>query len=157
MGPFLFAWYEMMNRIWPDVGLLQSLLKCLCEQVSLEPICIVMYLVYDGVVRGRGWGYCRKRVEKEFGGLLIKNALFWLPANFCNYYLGTQELRVVFSNLCAFFWNVYFSARVNSGGRKKGGVGSGVGEDVKKKLVVTTSRDVGDDEQVLPHTEILIV
>ena len=83
-----------------------------------------MYFIYDGLVKGNNRNKIWKRIKMEFGGLLIKNAMFWIPANFCNYYLATQELRVVFSNLCSFFWNVYFSSRVNisfGGGRRERG------------------------------------
>ena len=102
----------------------------------------------------------------EFGGLLIKNAMFWIPANFCNYYLATQELRVVFSNLCSFFWNVYFSSRVNtsfgSGRREKERSGSFVGnlvggEGGRKRVLLNVREEEGQEHLLPSHSGVMIV
>lgn len=113
MGPFLYLWYALMNEYGPEDDLRGSLLKCLFEQLTLEPICISMYIIYDGIVCRRGWHAVRQKLDTQFFPLLFKNAIFWLPANFSNYYIGTPDLRVVFANLCSLFWNIYFSAKVN--------------------------------------------
>mmetsp|Transcript_31886 Transcript_31886/g.78029 ORF Transcript_31886/g.78029 Transcript_31886/m.78029 type:complete len:271 (-) Transcript_31886:105-917(-) len=113
MGPFLYLWYFLMHVYGPSDSLVGSIQKALFEQITLEPACIFMYILFDGVVRRRGVAYIRSKLLSDFVSLWTKNAVFWIPSNFANYYLGTQDLRVVFANICSFFWNVYFSSRVN--------------------------------------------
>lgn len=114
MGPFLYAWYAVMNEMAPENGLRGALLKALFEQVTLEPACIAMYLVYEGAVCRSGVGPTLAKIRAKFGPLWVKNAIFWVPANFSNYYIGTPDLRVLFANLCSIFWNIYFSIKVNA-------------------------------------------
>lgn len=102
-----------MNEYGPDDDFKGALIKCLFEQITLEPICISLYMLYDGVLCRQSWSSIRDTLERQFFPLWAKNAIFWLPANFANYYIGTPDLRVVFANLCSLFWNIYFSAKVN--------------------------------------------
>jgi hypothetical protein len=114
MGPFLYLWYSVMNEYGPEDDLRGSLLKCLFEQFTLEPFCIAMYIVYDGVVCRRGFRPTVRKLATDVWPLWIKNAIFWLPANFANYYIGTPDMRVLFANLCSLFWNIYFSIKINA-------------------------------------------
>ncbi|PXF47171.1 PXMP2/4 family protein 4 [Gracilariopsis chorda] len=113
MGPFLYVWYEAMHQYGPDDDLRGSLVKCLFEQITLEPCCIIMYIGYDAIICRRGLATARQTLAAKFLPLWFKNAVFWLPANFANYYIGTPDLRVIFANLCSLFWNIYFSGNVN--------------------------------------------
>lgn len=113
MGPFLSLWYSMMNVLGPEDDVRGALIKSVFEQVTLEPVCIAGYILYDGIILGKGWTATRHRIRTQFWALWVKNAIFWVPANFSNYYIGTPDLRVLFANLCSFFWNVYFSMKVN--------------------------------------------
>lgn len=113
MGPFLYVWYMAMHAYGPEDDLRGSLIKCVFEQVTLEPVCIAMYIVYDGIICRKGARAVKRSIIGCFVPLWVKNAIFWLPANFANYYIGTPDLRVVFANLCSLFWNVYFSGKVN--------------------------------------------
>lgn len=119
MGPFLYLWYATMNEYGPDDDFKGALIKCLFEQITLEPICISLYMLYDGILCRQSWNSIRTTLERQFLPLWAKNAIFWLPANFANYYIGTPDLRVVFANLCSLFWNIYFSAKVNRTGGEK--------------------------------------
>jgi hypothetical protein len=113
MGPFLYLWYSMMEAFGPEDDLRGALAKSLFEQITLEPMCIAMYIVYDGVVCRRGYGATARKLRNEFFKLWLKNALFWVPANFSNYYVGTPDMRVLFANLCSLFWNCYFSMKMS--------------------------------------------
>lgn len=113
MAPFLYAWYTVMGVLVPRDDLPAALAKCVFEQFTLEPFCIVMYIVYDAVVCSRGWRAASRKIASAFFPLWVKNAVFWMPANFCNYYIATPDLRVVFANLCSLFWNAYFSSKIN--------------------------------------------
>lgn len=113
MGPFLYLWYTIMHVYGPPDTLLGSIQKAIFEQITLEPLCISFYFIYDNIVLRRGMRELRRKFSVEFWFLLRKNAIFWIPANFSNYYLGTQDFRVLFANMCSFFWNVYFSSAVN--------------------------------------------
>lgn len=114
MGPFLYLWYSAMHLYGPDDTLVGAAQKALFEQITLEPLCISGYMVWDGAARRRPMAEVCGRLRTQFWGLLLKNAVFWMPANFSNYAAGTPDLRVLYANLCSLFWNVYFSAFVNS-------------------------------------------
>lgn len=113
VGPFLYGWYSAMNAYAPRDDAPAALAKCLFEQITLEPFCIVLYIVYDGLLCRRGWRGIVRRTRIAFFPLWFKNAVFWMPANFFNYYIATPDLRVIFSNLCSLFWNAYFSSKIN--------------------------------------------
>lgn len=113
MGPLLYFWYSLMNEYGPEDTLTGSLQKCLFDQLTLEPLCIAVYIVYDGVLCSRGWQAIERKFSTSFASLWFKNAIFWMPANFANYYIGTPDLRVIFANLCSVFWQAYFSAKIN--------------------------------------------
>lgn len=114
MGPFLYSWYSLMHEFGPEDDVKGALQKALFEQFTLEPTCIAMYMIYDGIVQRRPVRETYLRLAAQFGPLWFKNAVFWLPANFSNYYIGTPDLRVLFANLCSLFWNIYFSIKVNT-------------------------------------------
>ena len=113
MGPFLYIWYTAMNEYGPPDDLRGSLIKCLFDQLTLEPLCISLYILFDGILCQRGMKEINKTLSSKFLSLWFKNAVFWMPENFANYYIGTPDLRVVFANLCSLFWNIYFSSKVN--------------------------------------------
>eukprot|EP00183_Erythrolobus_madagascarensis_P003151 CAMPEP_0185850064 /NCGR_PEP_ID=MMETSP1354-20130828/4341_1 /TAXON_ID=708628 /ORGANISM="Erythrolobus madagascarensis, Strain CCMP3276" /LENGTH=284 /DNA_ID=CAMNT_0028550697 /DNA_START=327 /DNA_END=1182 /DNA_ORIENTATION=+ len=109
MGPFLYGWYGLMHRYAPGDSFLGAVSKALFEQLTLEPMCIVGYMIYDGVYTRKTKREVVHKIRAQFFGLWCKNALFWVPGNWANYYLGTPNLRVVFANMCSFWWNTYFS------------------------------------------------
>mmetsp|Transcript_2088 Transcript_2088/g.6237 ORF Transcript_2088/g.6237 Transcript_2088/m.6237 type:complete len:289 (-) Transcript_2088:2026-2892(-) len=113
IGPFLYFWYSLTLRYGPGDSVIGSIEKATFEQVTMEPVCILGYIIYDGVLSRKSPEAIYARCRAEFPGLWCKNAIFWVPCNFANYYMGTPDLRVVFANTCSFFWNVYFSTIVN--------------------------------------------
>lgn len=114
LGPFLHLWYVVMAAFGPDDDLGGSVRKALFEQFTMEPAIIFFYIAYDGLLQRRGVRATLARTRAELPSLWVKNCIFWLPANFSNYYIGTPELRVLFSNLCSLFWNTYFTLKVNA-------------------------------------------
>lgn len=114
LGPFLHVWYLVMAAFGPEDDLDGSVTKALFEQFTMEPTTIFFYISYDGLLQRRGFRATLARVRAELPSLWIKNCIFWLPANFSNYYIGTPELRVLFANLCSLFWNTYFTLKVNA-------------------------------------------
>mmetsp|Transcript_8810 Transcript_8810/g.23111 ORF Transcript_8810/g.23111 Transcript_8810/m.23111 type:complete len:326 (+) Transcript_8810:42-1019(+) len=109
MGPFLYGWYSLMHKYAPGDSFLGSVSKALFEQVTLEPTCIFCYIIYDGIYTRKTRREIEHKIRTQFFGLWCKNAMFWVPGNWANYYLGTPDLRVVFANMCSFWWNTYFS------------------------------------------------
>ncbi|KAA8496796.1 PXMP2/4 family protein 2 [Porphyridium purpureum] len=115
-GPWLFLWYNLIAKYGPGDGLLNSLQKCVLEQLVLEPACISNYALWFHVTNRKPMRECLAWYRSEFLGLYRKNAIFWMPANFLNYFLGTGDFRVVFASVCSFFWTVFMNLLFN---RKK--------------------------------------
>eukprot|EP00187_Rhodella_violacea_P018438 CAMPEP_0184734744 /NCGR_PEP_ID=MMETSP0314-20130426/61443_1 /TAXON_ID=38298 /ORGANISM="Rhodella maculata, Strain CCMP 736" /LENGTH=111 /DNA_ID=CAMNT_0027201747 /DNA_START=266 /DNA_END=601 /DNA_ORIENTATION=+ len=106
----------MTFYLGPPDTFIGSLQKAVFEQVTMEPFVMLLYYSYDAVLSRQSWAEFVLRLRGSFGSIFIRNSVFWLPANFLNYYIGTPDLRVIFANTCSFFWNTYFSTFVN---RKK--------------------------------------
>lgn len=123
MGPFLYLWYSLMEEYGPEDDLSGALQKSIFEQIVLEPVCISGYILYEGVVCRRNMNVTYRKLRTSIWPLWFKNAIFWMPANFSNYYIGTPDLRVLFANLCSLFWNIYFSSKVNSTARPNASAG----------------------------------
>lgn len=113
MGPLLYVWYDAMHRYGPSDDFRGALLKACFEAITLEPFCVTLYVLYDAVACRRTYRFLKHSVQTRLIPLWISNSIFWFPANFANYYVGTPDMRVIFSNLCSLFWNIYFSAKVN--------------------------------------------
>lgn len=112
-GPFLFFWYDIMHRFGPPDDFHGSLLKAFFESLTLEPLVVFMYMVYDTILSRKTWWSLKQTFRAKFLAIWFANTIYWLPANFCNYYVGTPDMRVVFANTCSLFWNIYFSDRVS--------------------------------------------
>ncbi|KAA8496460.1 Protein Mpv17 [Porphyridium purpureum] len=112
MGPFLHLWYMFMHEYAPGDSFAGSLVKSIFEEVTLEPICIACFLLYDCLLNRKKPHEISARYRESFMSLWKKNAYFWIPGNFLNYYVGTPDFRVIFANCCSFWWNVYFSLQV---------------------------------------------
>lgn len=113
LGPMLHMWYKFMHRYGPPDTLRGSLLKALIENFTLEPWCIVNFIIYDGIVNRRPLSYVKRTLRLRFFPLWVNQAVYWIPANFSNYYIGTPDMRVIFANMCSLLWNIYFSAKAS--------------------------------------------
>lgn len=113
MGPLLYVWYSLMHRYGPPDTLRGSIQKALIENFTLEPGCIVIYVVYDAIVYRRPFSYVKRTIRTRLFPVWVNQCMFWFPANFSNYYIGTPDMRVIFSNLCSLLWNIYFSAKAS--------------------------------------------
>lgn len=113
LGPLLYAWYGLMHRYGPPDTLRGSIEKALIESFTLEPVCIIIYICYDGIVYQRPLSYVKRTLRTRLFPTWVNQCVFWFPANFSNYYIGTPDMRVIFSNLCSLLWNIYFSAKAS--------------------------------------------
>lgn len=114
VGPFLHWWYELTYRYAPSNSFRWALAKAVFESLTLQPLGIVLHMVYDFVVRRRSYTQLRQTLKSKFLLFWSANIIYWTPANFANYYIGSQQMRVAFSNLCHVLWHVYFSEHLNS-------------------------------------------
>lgn len=113
MGPLLYVWYNMMHKFGPPDDMQGAMLKSIFEEITLEPLCIFLYMVYDAVINKRTYRQFKHTFQTRFHTLWFINSLYWLPANFANYYVGTPDMRVLFANTCSLFWNVYFADKAS--------------------------------------------
>lgn len=113
VGPFLHWWYELTYRYAPNNSFRWALAKAVFESVTLQPLGIALYMVYDSVVRRRSFTQLRQAAKSKFLLFWSANVIYWGPANFANYYISTQQMRVAFSNSCYILWHIYFSDHLN--------------------------------------------
>lgn len=113
MGPLLYVWYGLMHCYGPPDTIRGSIQKALIENFTLEPGCIIIYVVYDAIVYQRPFSYVKRTIRTRLFPVWVNQCMFWFPANFSNYYIGTPDMRVIFSNLCSLLWNIYFSAKAS--------------------------------------------
>lgn len=114
VGPFLHWWYELTYRYAPGNSLRWALAKAVFESLTVQPLGIALHMVYDSVVRRRSYTHLRQVVKSKFLLFWSANVIYWTPANFANYYIGSQQMRVAFSNSCYVIWHMYFSEHLNS-------------------------------------------
>lgn len=155
IGPVLYVWYDMMNQFGPPDDVRGSVFKSIFEELTLEPVCIATYIVYDGVLTGKPYRLISRTIRTKLVPLWFNNSAFWLPANFANYYIGTPDMRVIFANLCSLFWNVYFSAKVNripGYGHGEGAVLPTTASDTAEMTTSASTHKVGDATVVELHS-----
>ncbi|GAB0491067.1 hypothetical protein MMPV_002315 [Pyropia vietnamensis] len=147
--PALHVWYGLLAGVAAGQGLAAALATAVVDQACFTPVYVVSYFGWEeatgwllrgssptavasvapGGTTGRGiaaWAArVTRRVRADARAVILQTWAFWLPANAFNFAVVPLELRLLYVNVVAILWNVYFCLLVRR--RMAGGGGGGVG------------------------------
>ena len=107
-------WYIFLDKVFAgQSGLAVVLIQLAIDQVIWSPIFFVIYYVYMAILN-KTWGDLREKLTKELIPVSIASAKVWVPVQFITFKYVPPQFRVLWGNIVALGWNVYFSLRNNA-------------------------------------------
>lgn len=108
-GPLLHFWYYFLDRIFQNKRSIGALiLRLLLDQLLFSPLFYVVYYAYMCALEGN-LKYLKFKIFRNLGPTISAQLKIWPAAQIINFRFVPAELQVLFSNIVAFVWNVYFS------------------------------------------------
>jgi protein Mpv17 len=118
-GPLVHYWYQFLAHIFQrKTDVLTSLLKIVMHQGIFSPLLYVLFFLYTGLFDGN-IEHVPKKIKNDLVPLVIAQLKLWPVALLINFQFVPLKFQVLFSNLVALMWNVYFSFLNNLNRRKQ--------------------------------------
>lgn len=113
-GPVFHFWYKFIDKVFSRFnlsGLQVILLKILAEQIILRPFFFSLLFLYTSIQRGTT-AQLGKKIKNDLIPTCITSMKVSIPAAFIAFKFVPPEMRVLFGNIVALFWNIYFRLKV---------------------------------------------
>lgn len=108
-------WYIFLDKVFAgQSGLPVVLIQLAIDQVIWSPIFFVIYYAYMALLNGGNWNELKEKLTKELIPVSIASAKVWVPVQFITFKYIPPQFRVLWGNIVALGWNVYFSLRNNA-------------------------------------------
>lgn len=109
----------MLDKIFAgQTGLAVVLIQLAIDQVIWSPIFFIVYYAYMAMLNGT-LGELKEKLQIELVPVSIASAKVWVPIQFITFKWIPAEFRVLWGNLAAVGWNVYFSLRNSDADNKE--------------------------------------
>lgn len=116
-GPFFHWWYAFLDRLTHTLGSrlglhhtdLRIALKLLIQQLVMTPAFLVFTLGYIHYFLSLSVNKTVREIKNAFAAALFANWKVWTVAQAVNFKLVPLDLRVLFGNVVALWWNIYLS------------------------------------------------
>ncbi|KAF8786924.1 mpv17-like protein isoform X2 [Argiope bruennichi] len=102
IGPALFYWYRVLDRLLPGATRAMVVKKVLTDQLCSSPACIAMFFAGMGVLEGKEDVFAE--LKAKFWSTYKMSCCFWLPAQAINFALLPPYTRVAFVGVASFIW-----------------------------------------------------
>lgn len=126
VGPFVHHWYEFLWKIgkWQEQKYGTSKTKQTLTQVLVDqtigvamffPLYFYIYELSEAIVGLRKplWLTATKKIQKEMMQVLVTQYEVWPLFTYVNFAFVPQNLRVLFGDIVAVFWNAYLCMKVS--------------------------------------------
>lgn len=107
-GPGSQAWYELLDRAFPEQTLRNLSVKVTLNQIVLGPCVIAVVFAWNSLWQGK-LKELPKKYQRDAIPTLIYGWKFWIPASMLNFGAVPLQARVAFMSCCSIFWNFYLS------------------------------------------------
>ncbi|XP_003723286.1 protein Mpv17 [Strongylocentrotus purpuratus] len=113
-GPTLFAWYKLLNRIYPGSGKLTPLWKMLTDQSVCAPTFLVAYFSIVALTTGKKVDEVPAIVRRDVPSTYAKGLMIWPAIQLVNFYYVPLLHRVMVVNVVNIVWTTYLSWKANA-------------------------------------------
>jgi len=107
-GPALHHWYTLLEKLANG----NIVAKVALDQLIFRPFFLVAIYFYLSLFSGGTTEFIRN-VRRDLFRVTLNAWKYWTPMQIINFYWVPLHLRVLFSNLAALLWNIYFSLRTS--------------------------------------------
>ncbi|XP_035228731.1 mpv17-like protein [Stegodyphus dumicola] len=102
IGPALFYWYRILDRLLPGSAAKTVVKKVLSDQLISSTSCLVIFFTGMGILEGREDIFAELRAK--FWSTYRMSCCFWLPAQAINFAFLPPYTRVAFVGVASFVW-----------------------------------------------------
>lgn len=88
------------------------LAKLVIDQLCFAPPFLASYLVFTSLLVDTPLAVTRKRIQAELPRIIMRNWMFWVPANLVGYAAIPEELRVAWSSVVGIAWTAILISSV---------------------------------------------
>uniref|UniRef100_A0A0C9S0Q8 TSA: Wollemia nobilis Ref_Wollemi_Transcript_29192_1028 transcribed RNA sequence n=1 Tax=Wollemia nobilis TaxID=56998 RepID=A0A0C9S0Q8_9CONI len=107
-GPGSQAWYELLDKTFPQQSLRNLSVKVILNQIVLGPCVIAVVFAWNSLWQGK-LKELPDKYRKDAIPTLVYGWKFWTPASLLNFWAVPLQMRVAFMSSCSIFWNFYLS------------------------------------------------
>lgn len=109
VAPALHTWFGLVNKLVPASGNKGALLRMLLDQAAWAPVFIgSMITLLTAIDGGRG-PEISAALRSDWASSVRANWVLWVPAQFLNFRFVAPQHQLLFANVTALVWNVWFS------------------------------------------------
>uniref|UniRef100_A0A383VBB4 Uncharacterized protein n=1 Tax=Tetradesmus obliquus TaxID=3088 RepID=A0A383VBB4_TETOB len=108
VAPCLHFWYGSLNKIVTLQGNAGALARMACDQLGFAPLFVGSMMAILTAVDGKS-DKVIETLKADLPSAIKANWALWVPAQFLNFRFVPAQYQVLFSNVVALAWNVYFS------------------------------------------------
>ncbi|KAF8057927.1 Serine/threonine-protein phosphatase PP1 isozyme 1 [Scenedesmus sp. PABB004] len=109
VAPCLHFWFARLNALVPAAGNAGALGRMAVDQLCFAPVFIASMIAILGALEGASPDALRGRLATDLPPAVRANWALWVPAQFVNFRFVPPANQVLFANVVALAWNVYFS------------------------------------------------
>ncbi|XP_054709933.1 mpv17-like protein [Uloborus diversus] len=102
IGPALFYWYRLLDRLLPATTGRVVAAKVLTDQLISSTSCLFIFFTGMGILEGRDDIF--EELKAKFWSTYMMSCCFWLPAQAINFALLPPYTRVAFVGVASFLW-----------------------------------------------------
>ncbi|XP_030832154.1 protein Mpv17-like [Strongylocentrotus purpuratus] len=113
-GPSLFAWYKLLNRIYPGSGKLTPLWKMLTDQTVFPPVFLTVYFSTVALTTGKKVDEVPAILIRDIPSTYARGLMIWPAVQLVNFYYVPLLHRVLVVNIVSMMWNTYLSWKANA-------------------------------------------
>ncbi|CAK9009958.1 PXMP2/4 family protein 3 [Durusdinium trenchii] len=113
--PFSHFWFELLEA---KLGPGKAALKTTVDQLLFRPIMIWYCFVFGGFLSGKRWTEVKDNLHRNFAKVVVSSWKVWPAAMWLTHRYIPAQYRSAFTEMLAFFWDVYESLMVSGAERK---------------------------------------
>eukprot|EP00878_Enallax_costatus_P004647 GHUV01004894.1.p1 GENE.GHUV01004894.1~~GHUV01004894.1.p1 ORF type:complete len:314 (+),score=67.32 GHUV01004894.1:89-1030(+) len=108
VAPCLHLWYGRLATLVTATGNTGAILRMACDQLGFAPLFVGSMIAILTALDGKA-DQIVPELKSSLPSAIKANWMLWVPAQFINFRFVPVNYQVLFSNLVAVAWNVYFS------------------------------------------------
>jgi len=119
-APWNHYYYLLLDGVLPpteDPFSTTTAAKVVIDQFVQAPIFTVLIFYFLGLLEGKAISNIQDQLKDDYTDTMLANWKLWVPATVVNIAFVPPILRVLYLNSVFFFWSIYLSLKLNSGGK----------------------------------------
>lgn len=110
-GPVTHYFYKLLDAVLPTTLPASGILRLAADRLLFGPIFLFITLYLLNRLEGRSHVDTLMMLQHGFMPMFKANLRFWVPLQYINVNYVPQLYRVLFANICAFFWIIIMASK----------------------------------------------